>query len=289
MIILKIKSLFKKQILFYVIIIIGITVLFTALTSVVYRNDYIARKEESLITHGENISKEYQSLHNGGIVNYEAILYEIRVLKNTDNADVFIIGSDGTVYITSDGSESKWIGVTVTNEVVSEILKGNVVTVKDENLNMFSEPVLAVGYPIIAGDNLNGGILMCVSMPEIEESVSSVFQTALKFMIIVSIIVIFLLYIFTRRITKPLVEMNEAAKIIADGNFDKRVAVSGEDEIGQLGESFNNMEDSLEKSLPDYMAMARFPKELKDAIGREKFLLMDNYKMIEELWPVHKL
>ena len=247
MIILKIKSLFKKQILFYVIIIIGITVLFTALTSVVYRNDYIARKEESLITHGENISKEYQSLHNGGIVNYEAILYEIRVLKNTDNADVFIIGSDGTVYITSDGSESKWIGVTVTNEVVSEILKGNVVTVKDENLNMFSEPVLAVGYPIIAGDNLNGGILMCVSMPEIEESVSSVFQTALKLMIIVSIIVIFLLYIFTRRITKPLVEMNEAAKIIADGNFDKRVAVSGEDEIGQLGESFNNMADSLEK------------------------------------------
>ena len=73
MIILKIKSLFKKQIIFYVIIIIGITVLFTALTSVVYRNDYIARKEESLITHGENISKEYQSLHNGGIVNYEAI------------------------------------------------------------------------------------------------------------------------------------------------------------------------------------------------------------------------
>ena len=41
--------------------------------------------------------------------------------------------------------------------------------------------------------------------------------------------------------------------------------------------------------LPDYMAMARFPKELKDAIGREKFLLIDNYKMIEELWPVHKL
>ncbi len=41
--------------------------------------------------------------------------------------------------------------------------------------------------------------------------------------------------------------------------------------------------------LPDYMAMARFPKELKDAIGREKFLLMDNYKIIEELWPVHKL
>ena len=27
----------------------------------------------------------------------------------------------------------------------------------------------------------------------------------------------------------------------------------------------------------------------KDDIGRDKFLLMENYKKIEELWPVHKL
>ena len=35
--------------------------------------------------------------------------------------------------------------------------------------------------------------------------------------------------------------------------------------------------------------MAQFPKELKDEIGRDKFLLLDNYKMIEKLWPVHNL
>ena len=41
--------------------------------------------------------------------------------------------------------------------------------------------------------------------------------------------------------------------------------------------------------LNDYHDMAAFPRELKDAIGREKFILIDNYKKIEELWPVHKL
>ncbi|MCB0397591.1 MAG: hypothetical protein KDD36_13130, partial [Flavobacteriales bacterium] len=35
--------------------------------------------------------------------------------------------------------------------------------------------------------------------------------------------------------------------------------------------------------------MAKFPKELKDKIDRAKFILMDNYKLIEKLWPVHKL
>lgn len=39
--------------------------------------------------------------------------------------------------------------------------------------------------------------------------------------------------------------------------------------------------------LDTYEDMAKFPKELKDEIGREKFLLMDNYRTIEKLWPVH--
>ncbi|MBE6370625.1 MAG: terminase [Lentisphaerae bacterium] len=38
-----------------------------------------------------------------------------------------------------------------------------------------------------------------------------------------------------------------------------------------------------------YKDMAIFPKELKDSIGREKFIIMDNYKKIEELWPIHLL
>lgn len=41
--------------------------------------------------------------------------------------------------------------------------------------------------------------------------------------------------------------------------------------------------------LPDYVEMAKFPREFKDAIGREKFILMDNYKLIETLWPVHNI
>lgn len=39
--------------------------------------------------------------------------------------------------------------------------------------------------------------------------------------------------------------------------------------------------------LKDYHDMASFPKELKNAIGREKFILMDNYEQVERLWPVH--
>ncbi len=39
--------------------------------------------------------------------------------------------------------------------------------------------------------------------------------------------------------------------------------------------------------LNTYEDMAKFPKELKDQIGRDKFIFMEMYKKIEELWPTH--
>ena len=38
-----------------------------------------------------------------------------------------------------------------------------------------------------------------------------------------------------------------------------------------------------------YSDMARAPKPLKDGIGRDKWLIMDNYARIEHLWPVHRI
>jgi hypothetical protein len=35
--------------------------------------------------------------------------------------------------------------------------------------------------------------------------------------------------------------------------------------------------------------MAKFPADLKNAIGRHKFLLMEVYRTIERLWPVHNI
>lgn len=41
--------------------------------------------------------------------------------------------------------------------------------------------------------------------------------------------------------------------------------------------------------LPTYEDMAKFPQDLKDGIGRDKFLLMDVYRTVERLWPVHNI
>jgi signal transduction histidine kinase len=54
-----------------------------------------------------------------------------------------------------------------------------------------------------------------------------------------------LVYFLSRRISKPIKEMNQAAKWIAGGNFENRIEIQSKDEIGELSESFNNMAVAL--------------------------------------------
>lgn len=55
-----------------------------------------------------------------------------------------------------------------------------------------------------------------------------------------------LVYMQSKKISKPIEEINKAARGIASGKFDKRVEVTSADEIGQLASSFNFMADSIE-------------------------------------------
>lgn len=49
----------------------------------------------------------------------------------------------------------------------------------------------------------------------------------------------------TRRIVQPVEEMKKASRHIADGNYEERVRVTGEDELADLAHSFNQMAYTL--------------------------------------------
>ncbi|HLH73585.1 MAG TPA: ATP-binding protein [Chloroflexota bacterium] len=51
-----------------------------------------------------------------------------------------------------------------------------------------------------------------------------------------------------RRIIHPLRRLTEGARRIAEGHFDERIPVTGEDEVGQLAHAFNQMAESLQRT-----------------------------------------
>ncbi|MFT4145347.1 MAG: HAMP domain-containing protein, partial [Mobilitalea sp.] len=64
-------------------------------------------------------------------------------------------------------------------------------------------------------------------------------------------------YIFTIWITKPVMELAKATKEISGGDMGVRVIVNSQDELGTLGNNFNDMADTLEEKIYELKEAAR--------------------------------
>ncbi len=61
------------------------------------------------------------------------------------------------------------------------------------------------------------------------------------------LLALFLSYLLTRRILRPLSEMVDITREIAAGQYGRRLAVTSSDEVGALGVAFNRMAEGLER------------------------------------------
>jgi HD-GYP domain-containing protein (c-di-GMP phosphodiesterase class II) len=69
-------------------------------------------------------------------------------------------------------------------------------------------------------------------------------------------------FYFAEKLTRPVRELAAGAQRIADGNFTQRVKVVGRTELGELGLSFNQMTDQIERFVNDLQRSAEENREL---------------------------
>jgi len=68
-------------------------------------------------------------------------------------------------------------------------------------------------------------------------------------LMVVALAGFFLAAIMTRRITRDLVRLAEAAEAVSGGDLDRRVQEGSDDEVGRVGRAFNSMTRSLQQTL----------------------------------------
>ncbi|MCL2165208.1 MAG: HAMP domain-containing histidine kinase [Oscillospiraceae bacterium] len=83
-------------------------------------------------------------------------------------------------------------------------------------------------------------------MPKVREAREGILQIELRALIISSLISIVIGLVFSSRLSSPIRKINEAAKVIAAGNFSERIIINSKDEIGELADTFNHMVLDLE-------------------------------------------
>ncbi|MGL5614938.1 MAG: sensor histidine kinase [Sarcina sp.] len=150
--------------------------------------------------------------------------------------------------------------------------KGNILIVTDRFFNELSNSkfLLENGELVQEKFGLNGKIVeMNVFYPALKENLNieiRIPMTPIKesgevlvlFLPLVAIITIFIavmsFFIYSKMISKPLLEINERAKAMSKLDFSEKINIEGEDELGELARSLNNMSDSLEESIKELEA-----------------------------------
>ena len=101
----------------------------------------------------------------------------------------------------------------------------------------------------LAFRSLRNGMRLAVTAPvsEIDSEKNSLIRQIIIYMIVISSISVFLTVLFTKKIVRPLRELNEAAKKIAAGDLSISITKQTQDEIGTLTDSFQQTVSHLQK------------------------------------------
>ena len=257
------KTLFSRMLVTYLALTLLLLTLLGVTLGGMFRNQYIDEKESELRREAAEINaavcEKYVDPEKRGVAKsqFEAIVRQYdALLQLYFNDDVL-----GKVTLMDAESADKWAPIAemdMTEQAKAIVESGAESVSAGDYASVSGVPMMTLKRPIVdaAGDTI-GAMFLHVDMSRTNASVRQVYMDVLLSALI-AVIFAFLAVSYTaNRMTRPVTEMNNAVKRFSRGEFEARVAVSGTDEVSQLGESFNEMADeinALEQSRRSFVA-----------------------------------
>ena len=243
------NSILKKQTILYMSVLLFSFVLTSVALTQAFRLYFVNQKRDALINQGEKISRLISMTFRPGIFidrnAYNQLGSQLQIVYEYLESSILIIDSELNIVAVSEDISPGYQGELLSVPAVEGVLGGQIVTYTGRFGDFYSESVLSVSYPIFMGSVVVGAVVMNSSLPELQKTIGDAYMLIFACLLLSIIISFIMIYLSSKRISKPLLMMNQAAKVIAGGNFDKRIPVESTDEIGQLAKSFNDMAASL--------------------------------------------
>lgn len=205
---------------------------------------YYYKSLESNLSNQLKLSTSFYNTYLASAGVKENVANNVDVFYENITADVQIVDINGFVIMDSLGSipvgklQSKDFKAALAGELGSIIDRE-----KYEN-----EGVMTVAYPLFFNGKTNGVLRFITSLKKIDEDI----YTLSRFFLITGGMVIILSGIvsifISNIITKPIKKIMLGAEKMASGNFNEKINIDSDDELGQLAKTLNYMTEEILKS-----------------------------------------
>ena len=163
------------------------------------------------------------------------------------DARVTIIARDGTVLGDTEEDPSTMGNHSTRPEVIAALASGMGESTRYSTT--VGRVMMYIAVPIISQGNVSGIARVALPMTAVESSVNSAVFTIGGATAIASLLVILAAALIARMITRPVRHLTKAAQGITSGQLGRQIPVQTNDELGQLGQAFNEMSVSLKNMM----------------------------------------
>lgn len=208
---------------------------------------YVNNFTETLNTQANLLAVNIEKYLEGDSVPREDVDNLIRNLFALRNADVQLLDQNGIVLTTTEENKS-FIGQKNTRAEVNMALLGT----RSESVQYNPETrqrVKVLALPIKKETRILGALYLVASMEEMYQTMSQINKILATGTGMALLLTAALGIVLARTITTPVKEITRQATAMANGDFNGNVRVYSEDEIGQLGQTFNLLTSRLRQAI----------------------------------------
>ncbi|WP_188455433.1 cell wall metabolism sensor histidine kinase WalK [Virgibacillus oceani] len=181
--------------------------------------------------------------------NLQQDVQEIVSEVDKEKMSMQVVNNLGRVLATNDYSNMSNINKKTTKSIIQFALNHGEPRTKRLWDDRNKVRLLVKAVPIYNEKEIvEGAIYIETSIEGVYSQVETINQIFLKGSILAITVSAFLGILVARTITKPILEMRNQAQTMAKGDFTQKVNVYGADEIGNLAETFNDLNERLKHS-----------------------------------------
>lgn len=237
-------------------------------------NSYFQRSLEREIEQGNTENQMFQYLFEMAYTTMQEYGDEYAISRAADSAAGNVEKEGMTCFIQDESGTFLYGGITVTEEAYVAAIQSVTDTLSHENSYVYGIRKLKNNYYLInvCVSNMNGQMLYlgtCKDITEIYEDRQNLlnqYRLALVSLLIIGGVCIYLL---SRYMTRPILQLSRVAGKIASGNYEQRSEYAEGDEIGELAASFNKMADKLVEQMQEKELEARQKEDFTAAFAHE--------------------
>lgn len=212
---------------------------------------YLREYSETLLSQGELLAS-FLRRHLVDEKTEDYIHDLVKGFGSQQGTEIMVLDSFGRV-ISSNSEDPGLPGKRIVQQEVTRALTGS----KSEDLRLIPDTGQRAKYlalPVKEGQNVMGVVYLVGSLENMDNILQQIRLILLTGALLVMIVTASLGIVLARTITRPIQDITARAELMASGDYQQKILVKEEDEIGQLGMMFNYLARQLEETLQEISA-----------------------------------